>query len=413
MSNDLDTARALLDAGRADAAADAARRVLATDPGSVPAHEVLITALVEGRHFVDALRATQPALAVAPDHPQLHHLSGISLYQLRRYQQAEEALRRALELEPEYSAAHAVLAKALAHRKDRSAMTHAARAIQLDPEWSFAHRSAGDVAIEFKDWPLAETHYRRALALHPEDSLSHTNLGFVLAQQGRSDEALDASVNAARLDPTNEIATGNVVRMGRGAVAGAGIAFYVLFQLVGRLPRQFGPAGVAISVIGVAGLLGYWAWRRRQRFAQLPPTVQAALTAQRRREGPGSVWLWLVVAEFGLIAAGVSLAGAIDAQPVEASAAVVVTVALAAVAVAAVMLRRKLPHYDARTDVTGPFAVWAALVVVLLGVALLGLRQLGGLTAGSRGDGLGLLVLVALPLAGALYVAWHKRPGRD
>lgn len=365
MSGDLAVGHALLDAGQADRAVEHARRALASDPGSAEAHQLLLAALVEAREFEAAVTASGPALAAAPDIAQVHHLTGIALYSLRKYKQAEQHFQTALQHEPDHAGAHAVLAKTLAHRKNNlDALLHAHRAIELNPTWPFGHRAAGDVAVEAKEWAAAESHYRRALTLDPEDSLSHTNLGFVLAQQGRKEEALDASVNAARLDPTNEVATGNILRMGRAAQAGLGIAIYLVIRLL--VPAlAVDNRGAQIVLVGIVlAVVGWILWRRHQRIAKLGPVAKQALAAQKRIEGPGSLWLWLMLGWLGCIFGAAMIAGFVDGSPADRGTIVVVAVSAVALAASVVMVLRKLPHYDPRLDIRGPFWVW--LVITLL-----------------------------------------------
>ena len=369
MSGDLAVGQALLDAGQAGRAVEHARRALASDPGSAEAHELLLAALVEAREFDAAVKASGPALAAAPDSAQAHHLTGIALYSLHKYNQAEQHFRTCLEHEPDHPGAHAVLAKTLAHRKNNlDALLHAQRAIELDPTWSFGHRAAGDVAVEAKEWAAAESHYRRALTLDPEDSLSHTNLGYVLMQQGRKDEALDASVNAARLDPTNEIATGNILRMGRAAQAGLGIAIYLVIRAF-TYARAVDNPGAQVVLIGIVlAVVGWILWRRHQRIAKLGPVAKQALAAQKRIEGPGSLWLWLMLGWLGCIFGAAMIAGFVDGSPLDAGPIAVVAVSAVALVASVVLVLRKLPHYDPRLDVRGPFWVWVAITLLVAGM---------------------------------------------
>lgn len=72
-----------------------------------------------------------------------------------------------------------------------------------NPYLQFAHawtrRQSGDA-------PGAEAAYRRVLQRWPDDSRTLNNLGNALAMQGRSDEALEQYLKAARVDPLNAAA---------------------------------------------------------------------------------------------------------------------------------------------------------------------------------------------------------------
>jgi TolB-like protein/Tfp pilus assembly protein PilF len=145
----------------------------------------------------------------------------------------QQAIGRA----PDYALAHAGLAEAYTRqaflragdRKEALAKARpaVARALELDPNLAEAHSVLGDIDMYFEwDWAGAEAEYRHAIALNPGDSDAHENFGSFLSSQGRLDEGLAHSREAARLDPLSvvpfhDIAINALIR-GDFAAAAAG-----------------------------------------------------------------------------------------------------------------------------------------------------------------------------------------------
>lgn len=95
------------------------------------------------------------AIALMPDHAQLHQNLGVVLLKMKRFDESEAATRAALELAPESPSA-----------------------------WS----QLGVLLACVKREQDAEQCYRHALALDPEHARARFNLAYVLLRQGRFDE---------------------------------------------------------------------------------------------------------------------------------------------------------------------------------------------------------------------------------
>ncbi len=78
----------------------------------------------------------------------------------------------------------------------------AEKAIQLDDASAEAHTSLALFRAFYEfDWAGSESEFRRAIELNPSYAYAHDQFGFVLAAQGRLDEALAEGKRATELDP--------------------------------------------------------------------------------------------------------------------------------------------------------------------------------------------------------------------
>lgn len=97
---------------------------------------------------------------------------------------------------------------ALAYSKMREACE---KALNLDPLLAEAHACMGLVYSRGRDWQGSEKSFRRALELNPNLSAPRQDFAmWVLAQEGRYDEALREARTAAKLDPLSDRARNNV-----------------------------------------------------------------------------------------------------------------------------------------------------------------------------------------------------------
>jgi len=120
--------------------------------------------------------------------------------------------QRAIDEDPKYALAYAGLADAYSLLVDyRSvpntegftrAKEYATRAIELDETRPEAHASlAWSSFIYDWDWPKAEREFRRAIELDPRYAAAHQWYAFLLAAQGRAEDALIEGHTAQELDP--------------------------------------------------------------------------------------------------------------------------------------------------------------------------------------------------------------------
>lgn len=155
----------LFQQGGSDAAAAAYRKALAADPKHVKSHNNLALALVDLGRLDEAARHFEASLAIEPK-AEIYSDLGFTLARLGRAQEAQTAF---------------------------------AQALAIDPECPSAHFNMAVVALQAGDLAGAEAHYRRALPGRPTAE-THNGLGFVLARQGRAEEAIAEYRSAVAID---------------------------------------------------------------------------------------------------------------------------------------------------------------------------------------------------------------------
>lgn len=120
-------------------------------------------------------------------------------------------LKRAVERHPNYAPAQSMLAFVLlisgylgwvlTESQLQQAAGLAARAEELDPRDPWAHLALGYVAFVRRRTSVAAAEYQRALALNPNFAAAHGYLGWALAFDGQSDQAISHLEEAIRLSP--------------------------------------------------------------------------------------------------------------------------------------------------------------------------------------------------------------------
>jgi len=131
-------------------------------------------------------------------------------------------LEQAVERYPEYAPAHSMLAFMLMlsshmgwssrelQANQAAASALAVRATELDESDPWAHLALGYVAFFKRRIDIASEEFLRALDLNPNFAAAHGYLGFAVAHDGQSDEAIAHCERAIRMsphDPQNVIFT--------------------------------------------------------------------------------------------------------------------------------------------------------------------------------------------------------------
>jgi predicted O-linked N-acetylglucosamine transferase (SPINDLY family) len=161
--------------------------------------------------FPQAVVTYRNALALAPDHPDLHNNLGVVLRLSGKLDEAMAAFRRAIALKPNYPEALNNLAAALQSkgRLDEAVESYR-RAILLSPGFSGSHSNLGVALQSQGKLEEAAAAFRRAIALQPDAAEAHNNLGSALQSLGRLDEALASFERAIALKPNYADAHNNL-----------------------------------------------------------------------------------------------------------------------------------------------------------------------------------------------------------
>lgn len=127
---------------------------------------------------------------------------------------AVEEFRRAIAVDERFAEPHAALAESLVRRMEMTsevggpaeaeARREAARALDLDPQSSLGHAARASVQFVLdRDMMGAEKSFRRAIALDPSIPSVRRRYGYLLAANGRFDEAIGHARAASELAPTS------------------------------------------------------------------------------------------------------------------------------------------------------------------------------------------------------------------
>ena len=177
------------------------------------------------RTIVNTLRSTsfrssadQP-ISRGTDNVQAYgfYLRGRYAWNKRSQDGVVEAVRyfeQAIAADPGYALAYTGLADAFALQLDyrnvavhdgfARAKSYARKALELDESLAEAHASlAWSLFIYDWDWDAAAAEFRRAVQLDPQYATAHQWYGFLLASQGRFEEALVEAHSAQEVDPAS------------------------------------------------------------------------------------------------------------------------------------------------------------------------------------------------------------------
>jgi serine/threonine-protein kinase len=127
---------------------------------------------------------------------------------------AVEEFRRAIAVDARFSEPHAALAESLVRRMEMKseveaaaeveARREAARSLELDPESPLAHAARASVQFVLdRDMAGAERSFRHAIELDPSIPSIRRRYGYLLAANGRLDEALEQMRAASDLAPAS------------------------------------------------------------------------------------------------------------------------------------------------------------------------------------------------------------------
>jgi tetratricopeptide (TPR) repeat protein len=202
---------ALLQMGRADAAAAEFARAAAADPLSSSANTGLAAAQLQLEQHDHARETAQRALVLDPENEWALRILATALLRLGDARRASDAALRCVELAPESFPGYIVLAQALLETHDLAgALEAATQAVRLAPEHAATHGTVAQVKLRHEAWTDAERAAREALRLDPEDAAALNNLAIALRRQGRDEEAAPAFEAAARLSPQTQTIRRNV-----------------------------------------------------------------------------------------------------------------------------------------------------------------------------------------------------------
>ncbi len=161
-----------------------------------------LTRLFNQREWGTALDVAAKLLPLAPRHPGVYYIAGISNLELQRTPQAIECLRRASALEPLRAEYAVQFAKALTvANRNREAKIAADHASSLDSTDHLALDTLGVVHSQIGSYESAASTFRKAVALAPKHAPYRYNLATSLIAAGDIDDAEVELNTCLLLDP--------------------------------------------------------------------------------------------------------------------------------------------------------------------------------------------------------------------
>jgi Flp pilus assembly protein TadD len=120
------------------------------------------------------------------------------------WQAAEAQFRQAVALDASNAAAHRTLGHALSQSgRHREAEAEMQRARELDQQDAMSHALSAQVAFQARDFSAAIEHARRAIFVSSELWIGYIQLAQAYEQVGKTELALEAVADAARLSAGN------------------------------------------------------------------------------------------------------------------------------------------------------------------------------------------------------------------
>jgi tetratricopeptide (TPR) repeat protein len=176
------------------------RRGLELAPDDAELHNALGWTLFQEGRPAEATAEYERTLAANPKHARAHNNLALALVELGRLDEAAGHFRASLEVEPKpeiYSDLGFTMAQL---GKPDEALADYQKALALDPNCASAHLNLAVALVQASKFGEAEPHYRKALAGKPT-SEAHNGLGYVLAREGRTDEAIEEFRKAIDANP--------------------------------------------------------------------------------------------------------------------------------------------------------------------------------------------------------------------
>jgi tetratricopeptide (TPR) repeat protein len=175
------------------------RRGLEIAPDNVELRNALGWTLFQDGRTAEAVAEYKRALAANPDHAKSHNNLALALVELGELEEAAGHFRASLAIEPKaeiYSDLGFTMAQL---GKSQEALADYQKALDLDPNCASAHFNLAVTFVRAGDFAEAESHYRQALPGRATAE-THNGLGYVLAHQGRAEEAIAEFRKAIDID---------------------------------------------------------------------------------------------------------------------------------------------------------------------------------------------------------------------
>lgn len=199
----------------------------------------------------NALDYTLRAIEANPQNEWAHRLRASIFRRQGKSREAMKAASEAVRLEPSsIFALYTLTLTQIDNRLLNQATSTANKLLEIAPESFDAHSGLGYVALECRNWAIAERHFRRALQINPQSFEAMNKVGWSLLQQTYVEfnlfkrkqklrEAAEHFRAAVQIDPTSEVARTNLIMASQNHFLGlfnheyslvVVVVFFVLFR---------------------------------------------------------------------------------------------------------------------------------------------------------------------------------------
>jgi len=182
--------------------------LLAADPDSAPAYNLLSYSQARSGQFPAAISAAERAISLSPDTARYHARLADAYLLSQQYRLGLKAIATALQLdpqEPDYYEAASTLCHDGGDRT-QDGLNFATEGLKLDPEHRGCLRMRVLLLVDTKNFRDADEDIVRSLQLFPDYAFPHIASGRAAIHAGNIDTAKASFKTALRIDPDNNIA---------------------------------------------------------------------------------------------------------------------------------------------------------------------------------------------------------------
>ncbi len=170
----------------------------------IATYELISDAIASSQHgrYQESIDNLKKVVETEPNSVPAHYLRGLDYYRLKLYAQAVEELQKTVQLSPDYALAVFNLGMAQAHAGDMdSAIVSLQKALQLDSTNFEAAYNLGVAFLQKQQLEPAANAFRQSVTVNPALARGHRALGETLLYQDKIDEAVAELRHAVELAP--------------------------------------------------------------------------------------------------------------------------------------------------------------------------------------------------------------------
>jgi arylsulfatase A-like enzyme/Tfp pilus assembly protein PilF len=174
----------------------------------IATYELISDAIADSQHgrFQESIDNLKKVVKTEPNSVPAHYLQGLDYYRLKMYPQAVDELQKTVQLSPDYALAVFNLGMAQAHAGQiDAAIATLQRTLQLDATNFEAAYNLGVAFLQKRQLEPAAEAFRQSVTINPELARGHRVLGETLLYQNKLDNAISELRRAVELAPQEPI----------------------------------------------------------------------------------------------------------------------------------------------------------------------------------------------------------------